>query len=120
MDNKQLKIEMLTDTNEAREVIESTMEELRRALADNQIDLDSISVDSLDKLDQLLAGDAETSAEDQAREFLSEFKHQNNKWRQSMIDFPSVGQRKSQLVEDNLILQENQRTKSNRRLDLVA
>ena len=118
MEENQLKVEMTTDNADAKDIIESTLSELRKALGDNQLQVDSISVESFDRLTDMLAQEEENSSREFAQDFLSEFRQQNNEFRQGVLDFPIVKKRPSQLIEDNGLT--TQQASSDRRLDLVA
>lgn len=118
MEENQLKVEMTTDNADAREIIESSLSDLRKALGENQLDVDSISVDMFDRLSDMVAKQEEESSRQFAQDFLSEFRQDNREFREGVLDFPVVKRRRSQIIEDNKL--ETQGKNSNRRLDLVA
>ncbi len=118
MEENQIKVEMLTDNSDAKEVIEATLNDLRKALGDNQIQVDEITVDSYERLTDLITDTEKEASQEFARDFLSEFRQQNNEFRQGLIDFPVVKRRRSQIIEDGTV---NVKQKDpNRKLDLVA
>ena len=119
LEENQLKVEMSTETKEAQEVIEATLGDLKKALANGQLDVDSITIDNFEQLAEF---SAEQDAEKQnqfAKDFLSEFRHGNDKFRSGLIDFPSVKQRKSQVIEGPSVSSLTP-LNSERKLDLVA
>ena len=119
MEENQLKVEMATETKEAQEIIESTLGDLRKALADGQLDVESITIESFEKLAEF-AADAEAEKQNQfAKDFLSEFRHDNDKFRSGLTDFPAVKRRKSQILEEPIV-NSNRPVNSERKLDLVA
>ncbi len=119
MEDNQLKVQMSTETKEAQEVIESSLGDLKKALAENNLDIESISVDSFNELNDLLEKEEEYSQNEFAKDFLSEFKQQNNSWRQGLLGFPAVRDRASQILEQPEVTNST-KVKSNRKLDLVA
>ncbi len=119
MEENQLKVEMATETKEAQEIIESTLGDLRKALADGQLDVESITIESFEKLAEF-AADAEAEKQNQfAKDFLSEFRHENDKFRSGLVDFPAVKRRKSQILEQPTI-NNSRKVNPERKLDLVA
>jgi len=119
MEENQLKVEMSTETKEAQEIIESTLGDLRKALADGQLDVESITIENFEKLAEF-AADQDAEKQNQfAKDFLSEFRHNNDKFRDGLVDFPAVKRRQSQILEQPTI---NSKKSVNpaRKLDLVA
>jgi len=119
MENNQLKVEMSTETKEAQEIIESTLGDLKKALADGQLDVESIKIESFEKLAEF-AADVDAEKQNQfAKDFLSEFRHDNDKFRSGLVDFPSAKRRQSQILEEPKV-GAVQTVNSERKLDLVA
>lgn len=119
MEQNQLKVEMSTETKEAQEIIESTLGDLKKALADGQLDVESITIENFEELAEFAAEDDAQKQNQFAKDFLSEFRHNNNKFRSGLVDSSAVKRRQSQILEQPTI-SSTKSVNSQRKLDLVA
>lgn len=114
-------VEMITQSDDAKKMLESTMHSLRDGLSAHHLNLESIKVDSAPSLSTQLDQQYRDAQKQQAQQFLEQF-HQNNRGqRQSYFDIPGAQTYRSQKDRTSLGPQNlSNPTAASRRLDLVA
>ncbi len=118
----QVGIQMTTDNHQAKKLIESSVADLKVNLAEHKLNLDTIKVDVAEKMqDQFNNQNSDFRRED-AREFLSQFRQNNDGFRQSMFSSPGNRsyQKTSQSQTPDIKPLENTGRNNNGRIHLVA
>lgn len=117
----QVGIQMTTDNHQAKKLIESSIADLKQGLTDQKLNLETIKVDVSEKMqDQFANQNSEFKRED-AREFLSQFRQNNDGFRQSFFANPGARayEAKTQASAPDIQPMEK-RTNPSGRLHLVA
>lgn len=117
-------IQMITENNETKRLLESGLTDLKNGLVQHKLSLESVQVDTSNRtgaqLDTMLGQDRNT-----AREFLEQFREYNNNRREAGIDFGAsgVGGSRGKKLRPEDVQYSSGKAKSqanSRRLDLVA
>ena len=114
-------VEMVTQSDEAKKVLESTFHALRDGLSTHHLNLETIKIDTASSLSTQLEQQYKDAQRNQAQQFLEQFHQDNRGWRQSYFDIPGAQVYRSQT--DRTAVGPANLTKSSagsRRLDLVA
>lgn len=120
----QVNVEMVTETGEAKSLIEKGLGDLKATLATHKLNVDQIKVDLAHNTAKDYQQQQEQQHRHQAQQFMEEFRHNNQQWRQSFYDVPGAKAYKSQTRDEAensyLAPQSTRKSAANRRLDLVA
>jgi flagellar hook-length control protein FliK len=116
-------IQMTTENNEVKRLLESGMSELKSGLLQHKLNLESVQVDTSNRtqtgLETMLGQDRDT-----AREFLEQFRDFNQNRRQAGFDFMNTSGYSASAAKDRKLTPTDTRyanaKKSAKRLDLVA
>jgi flagellar hook-length control protein FliK len=117
----QVGVEMTTDNHHAKKLIESSIADLKQGLTDQKLNLETIKVDVADKMQDQFANQNSEFRREEAREFLGQFRQNNDAFRQSFFANPGVrayGNKKQAIAPD--IQPMEKRTIPSGRLYLVA
>jgi flagellar hook-length control protein FliK len=117
----QVGIQMTTDNHHAKKLIESSISDLKVTLADHKLNLETIKVDVADKMQDQFNQNSDFRRED-AREFLSQFRQNNDGFRQSMFSSPGNRsyQKTTQSNTPDIKPLDNTNRNNNGRIHLVA
>lgn len=115
-------IKMLTENNETKKLLESGLSDLRDNLIGQKLNVDSVKVDVAQKFQPDLDSQLAQQQREMAREFLGQFRQQNQAFRQGFADttgMKSYGKRGKTMTPADVPAAARARDNS-RRLDLVA
>jgi flagellar hook-length control protein FliK len=114
-------VEMITQTDEAKKVLENGFRALSEGLKAHHLNLESIQVNSANSLSTQLEQQYRDAQRHQAQQFLEQFHQDNQGWRQSYFDIPGAQTYRSQQNRASVGPQILSNPSANsRRLDLVA
>lgn len=122
----QLHVQMVTDSNEAKKLIERGLGELKATLAAHQLNVEQIKVDSTQtSLEKQMAQYQEDSQRQSARQFMEQFRQDNSGWKRNFYDINPARSYRSQREEaasPSVPVQamSDRRNASSKRLNLVA
>lgn len=116
-------IQMTTENNEVKRLLESGLSDLKSGLVQHKLSLENVQVDTSNRaqtgLETMLGQDRDT-----AREFLESFREFNQNRRQAGFDFMNTSGYSSSAAKDRRLTPSDTRyanaKKSSKRLDLVA
>lgn len=122
----QLQVQMVTDSNEAKKMIERGLGELKATLASHQLNVDQIKVDSTQtSLEKQMAQHQEDSQRQSARQFMEQFRQDSSGWKRNFYDIPTARSYRTQRedaaqpgLSPQAISERNKST--SRRINLVA
>lgn len=124
VENGQVNVEMVTESNEAKKLLEKGMGELKASLASHKLNVENIKVDFQGEISKHMQDQRNDAERQFAQQFLENFRHENQGWRRNFFDIPGAqsvrGQTEDSEREALLVEQSRKSQKSNRRLDLVA
>ncbi|HEX4922852.1 MAG TPA: flagellar hook-length control protein FliK, partial [Bdellovibrionales bacterium] len=115
-------IKMLTENTETKKLLESGLSDLRENLIGHKLNIDSVKVDVAQKFQPDLDSQLAQQQREMAREFLGQFRQQNQANRQGFADttgLKSYGKRSKTMTPADVPAAARARDNS-RRLDLVA
>ncbi len=118
-------VEMLTENSQVKKMVEKGMGELKATLASHNLEVSEIKVDISQDLANQLDKQKDDNEGQFARQFLQDFRNQNQKFRNGFFD-SSASRPESQLMEQDSpdaverLISEQKRAANNKRLDLVA
>jgi flagellar hook-length control protein FliK len=119
-----VKVEMITTSDEARKVLEKGLQELKHSLASHKLNVETIKVESMQQSSQMnLESDQQSAERNFQQRFLSDFRQNNERMRNDIMGIGPMRRPSSQTIEDaaNAIINTNSKRKADaRRLDLVA
>lgn len=118
-------IQMVTESREAKKLLEAGLNDLRSNLESHRLNLDNFKVDVSGKTSQehdSLMNQQQEFARNNAREFLGQFRQQNQNFRQGFFEMGGVGYRSPDRSKDirSDTINPGRQNASARRLDLVA
>lgn len=115
-------VEMVTQSEEAKKIIQDSFHALRDGLNTHHLNLDTIKVDTAQNLSTQLEQQYRDAQRNQAQQFLENFHQDNRNWRQSYFDIPGAQLYRSQSQRPSMGAPVNasSKTSGSRRLDLVA
>lgn len=122
----QLHVQMVTDSNEAKKLIERGLGELKATLAAHQLNVDQIKVDSTQtSLEKQMAQNQEDTQRQSARQFMEQFRQDSSGWKRNFYDINPARSYRSQREEASQpsvpVQAMSDRSKASaRRLNLVA
>lgn len=112
-------VEMITQSDEAKKVLENSFHALRDGLNAHHLNLETIKVDTASNLGTQLEQQYKDAQRHQAQQFLEQFHQDNRGWRQSFFDIPGAQVYRSQ-TQRTPVGPAVASKSSSRRLDLVA
>ena len=122
----QLHVQMVTDSNEAKKMIERGLGELKATLAAHQLNVDQIKVDSTQtSLEKQMAQNQEDAQRHSARQFMEQFRQDSSGWKRNFYDINPARSYRSQRDEASqptvpVQAMSDRKSASSRRLNLVA
>lgn len=120
----QVHVEMVTESNEAKKLLEKGIGELKATLATHKLNVEGIRVDVGQQLANEWSQQQNQAERQLAQNFLNDFRQQNDEWRRGFYDLAPMRQPKSQISQEAdstyAPMQAKRRGSSTRRLDLVA
>lgn len=124
VENGQVSVEMVTDSNDAKKLIEKGLGDLKATLASHKLNVDQIKVDITQDLAKQFDQQREQGQREMAHQFMQDFREQNQSWRQSYFDLGEPRVISSDMESNNdvqLDVSDVRRPKEgSRRLNLVA
>lgn len=120
----QVSVEMVTESNEAKKILEKGLGDLKANLASHKLNVDNVKVDFSGEVAKQFDHAHDEAQRQSAQNFMEQFRHQNQSWRQNFFDIPGGGVSEHPNEggpQDELTqVQNGQKKSSSRRLDLVA
>lgn len=121
----QVSIEMTTQSNEAKKILEKGLGDLKANLMSHDLKIDQIKVDMPSDVSKHLARNHDDGQRQFAQQFMEQFRQDNNEWRRGFTDIPGARAYRSQREDartgaNERSGDENSKRASSRRLDLVA
>jgi len=115
-------VEMITESDAAKKILERGMGDLKNHLLASQLDLQSIKVDTASNLGQQLEQQYQDAQRQQAYNFMQEFRQDNQQFRQGFTEMPGARNYRSQTKANAPVIEGAPPPKSEqgRRLNLVA
>lgn len=93
----QLQVQMVTESNETKKMIERGLGELKATLASHQLNVDQIKVDSTQtSLEKQMAQHQEEQQRQSARQFMENFRQDSSAWKRNFYDIPTARSYRSQ------------------------
>lgn len=125
VENGKVNVEMLTDSSDAKRILEKGISELKATLASHKLNVENIKVDTSTDLLSDLSQKHREAERQFAQNFMGEFRNSNNSWRENFMGFTGARAYKSQTqdeAENPLLTAQNFKrpSRAERRLDLVA
>jgi flagellar hook-length control protein FliK len=123
--NGNVNVEMLADSQEAKKMLEKGLSELKATLASHKLNVENIKVDTSSNLMSDLSEKHRDAERQFAQNFMGEFRRNNQSWRDDFIGFTGARAYKSQTQDEaeNPLLRVNNYKRSSGaegRLNLVA
>lgn len=115
-------VEMITESDQAKKLLEKGMADLKGHLHASNLNLESIKVDTASNMGQQLEQQYHDAQRNQAQQFMEQFRQSNQEFRRNMFDMPGAKVYKGQTQDPNaqVAAATNARNKGERRLNLVA
>lgn len=118
-------VQMVTESDEAKKLIERSIGDLKSGLAQNHLQIDTIKVDTATNLGKQLDQQYQDAQRQAAHQNLEQFRQDQQGWRRSFFDSPNVRQYRNQNDAPRDAQAPTSSTSSakraaSRRLDLVA
>lgn len=125
VDNGRVNVQMVTESDEAKRLIEKGLAELKTNLNANNLSVDQIKVDTATNLGRQLEQQHNEQQRQSAQQFLENFRQNQQGWRRDFFPMPSASVARSQSTGSSsqptpYYGGANKRANSSRRLDLVA
>ncbi len=122
VDQGKVNVQMITESDEAKKLIERELGELKTQLAGNQLQVESIKIDTATNLGKQLEQQYQDAQRQLAQQTLEQFRQDHQGWRRSFFEVPGARVYKSQSDAHRDISAPSTPTRraSSRRLDLVA
>lgn len=121
-----VQVQMITESDEAKRMIERHMGDLKSQLHNNNLQMDTIKIDTATNLGKQLEQQYQDAQRQQAHQTLEQFRQDQQGWRRSFFDVPSARQYKGQsegirdVAAPGTVSGSGRKGNANRRLDLVA
>lgn len=119
-----VQVQMITESDEAKKLIERQLGELKSQLHSNNLSLDTIKIDTATNLGKQLEQQYQDAQRQATQTAWEQFRQDNQGWRRSFFETPSAklykGQTEAQRDVQAPALAPTARKQYNRRLDLVA
>jgi flagellar hook-length control protein FliK len=120
-----VQVQMITESDEAKKLIERQLGELKSSLHSNHLSLDTIKIDTATNLGKQLEQQYQDAQRQATQTAWEQFRQDNQGWRRSFFETPSAKLYKGQGeaprdVQAPSSVNASNRKNANRRLDLVA
>jgi flagellar hook-length control protein FliK len=123
-DGGRVNIEMIASNANTKKLLENGLADLRETFSSHRINVDQIKIGSPDNISKHMDQNMQDQNQSHVRQFLEEFRQNNQNWRQGFVDMPAMKNYRSQAQDDSVDQSiPSMRSKprnGNRRLDLVA
>jgi flagellar hook-length control protein FliK len=115
-------VQMLTDNNDIKKLLESGLSDLKESLVGHKLNLDTVKVDVAQKFHPDLGSQLEQQQREMAREFLGQFRQQNQSNRSGFMDVTGLKNygARSKVQTPSDVPAASRARETSRRLDLVA
>ncbi|MGE0526195.1 MAG: flagellar hook-length control protein FliK [Bdellovibrionales bacterium] len=121
VEHGKVNVQMITESDEAKRLIERELVDLRSHLASNHLHVESIKVDTASQLSTQLEQQYRDAQRQMAQQDLAQFRQDHQGWRRSFFDIPSARQYRGQADATRDVQAPSQpRRTGARRLNLVA
>jgi flagellar hook-length control protein FliK len=123
VENGKVNVHMITESDEAKKLLERTMGDLKAGLTQNNLHVDSIKVDTATNLGKQLEQQYHESQRQMAHQTLEQFRQDQQGWRRSFFETASARPYASQgdaRRDVNAPSASSSKRSGSRRLDLVA
>lgn len=123
VDGDKVHVEMITESDAAKKMLEKGLGDLRGHLQAQQLNLETIKVDTASNLGQQLEQQYEDAQRQQAQQFMEQFRQGNQGFRQDFFELPGVKLYQSQTktkAPEAEASSGSSRSGQGRRLNLVA
>jgi len=123
VDDGKVSVHMVTESDEAKKLIERQLHELKTQLSTNHLQVDSIKIDTASSMGRQLEQQYQDAQRQATQQFMEQFRQDNQGWRRSFFEVPSAKSYKGQAEAPRDIrapATASSRRSSDRRLDLVA
>lgn len=125
-DGGRVNIEMIASNANTKKLLENGLADLRETFSSHRINVDQIKIGSPDSVSKHMDQNMQDQNQSQShvRQFLEEFRQNNQNWRQGFVDMPAMKNYRSQAQDDSsdqsILSMRSKPRNGNRRLDLVA
>ncbi|MBK7844869.1 MAG: flagellar hook-length control protein FliK [Bdellovibrionales bacterium] len=123
-DGGRINIEMIASNANTKKLLENGLADLRETFSSHRINVDQIKIGSPDNISKHMDQNMQDQNQSHVRQFLEEFRQNNQNWRQGFVDMPAMKNYRSQAQDDSVDQSiPSMRSKprnGSRRLDLVA
>jgi flagellar hook-length control protein FliK len=123
-DGGRVNIEMIASNANTKKLLENGLADLRETFSSHRINLDQIKIGSPDSVSKHMDQNMQDQNQSHVRQFLEEFRQNNQNWRQGFVDMPAMKNYRSQAQDDSsdqsILSMRSKPRNGNRRLDLVA
>lgn len=123
-DGGRVNIEMIASNANTKKLLENGLADLRETFSSHRINVDQIKIGSPDSLSRHMDQNMQDQNQSHVRQFLEEFRQNNQNWRQGFVDMPAMKNYRSQAQDDrsdqSILSMRSKPRNGNRRLDLVA
>lgn len=122
VEHGKVSVQMITESDEAKRLIERELADLKTQLQANHLQVDTIKVDTATGLGKQLDQQYQDAQRHMAQQTLEQFRQDHQGWRRSFFEVPGVKQYKGQAEapRDGQAPMASNRRAGSRRLDLVA
>ncbi len=124
LQNGQVSVEMIADSNEAKKIIEKGLGDLKATLMSHNMKVDQIRVDTPADISNQMSEQHDRAQRQFAQQFMEQFRQENNEFRRGFFDISTARRYGSQKEEAErhpvTASNNNRRANGSRRLDLVA
>lgn len=118
-----VKVEMITESEEAKKLIQKSFNALHDGLSHHKLNLESLKVDTASHLGHQLEQQYQDAQRQAAQQFLENFHRENSAWRRNFFDIPGAEVYRTQAKSTTDVTASSssrRKAKADRRLDLVA
>ena len=117
-------IEMIASNSDTKRLLEKGLGDLKETLASHKLNVDLVKVGSAEQTSKHMDQQLQDQQQRFAQQFMNEFRHGNQSFREGFVGLPGIRNYKSQTQDDasnqGLTPHQIKARKSARRLDLVA
>src|SRR5262249_9509337 len=115
-------VQMITESDEAKKLIERQLGDLKTSLASQHLNVDGIKVDTATNISKQMEQQYHNAQRQMAEQTLEQFRQDQRGWRHSFFETPALRVYKGQgeAPRDIPDPTASSRSKASRRLDLVA
>jgi flagellar hook-length control protein FliK len=123
-DGGRVNIEMIASNANTKKLLENGLADLRETFSSHRINVDQIKIGSPDSVSKHMDQNMQDQNQSHVRQFLEEFRQNNQNWRQGFVDMPAMKNYRSQAQDDSsdqsILSMRSKPRNVTRRLDLVA